>query len=58
MEGSPVSLVASGAMHDLYATALRLAGFTVISVDADEAVRKGLAEAARHLGIIGKDDAA
>ena len=51
VEGNPVSLVASGAMHDLYATALRLAGFAVISVDADEAVRKGLAEAARHLGI-------
>ena len=58
VEGNPVSLVASGAMHDLYATALRLAGFAVISVDADEAVRKGLAEAARHLGIIGKDEAA
>jgi 2-dehydro-3-deoxygalactonokinase len=56
--GSPVSLIASGAMQDLYATALRLAGFIVTSVDADEAVRTGLAAAARHLGIIGKDDVA
>ncbi len=47
-----VVLIASGAMHDLYDVALRLAGFAVTAVDADEAVRAGLAEAARHAGMI------
>jgi len=51
-DGGPVSLIASGAMRDLYAAALRLAGFAVAGVDADDAVRAGLTEAAWHLGMI------
>jgi 2-dehydro-3-deoxygalactonokinase len=46
-EGGKVVLVASGAMHDLYAAALAIAGQQVITVDADEAVRAGLISAAR-----------
>jgi 2-dehydro-3-deoxygalactonokinase len=45
-----VILVASGALGLLYRVALELAGYTVISADADEAVRAGLIEAARRLG--------
>lgn len=50
--GGPVVLVASGAMRDLYETALALATLDVTTVDADEAVRAGLIEAAQHLGLI------
>jgi 2-dehydro-3-deoxygalactonokinase len=53
VSGGPVVLIASGAMRDLYAEALRLAGFTAAIVEADEAVRGGLAEAARHMGMTG-----
>ena len=45
-----VVLVASGALGLLYATALKLAGCTVIQADAEEAVRTGLFEAAKRLG--------
>jgi 2-dehydro-3-deoxygalactonokinase len=45
-----VILVASGALGLLYRAALDLAGYTVLSADADEAVRAGLIEAARRLG--------
>ena len=45
-----VILVASGALGLLYRTALELAGCTVLSADADEAVRRGLSEAAARLG--------
>lgn len=48
----PVVLVASGAMQILYAEALALAGLDVASVDADAAVRLGLASAARHAGLV------
>lgn len=41
-----VTLVASGAMAALYGKALALAGIEFTSVDADEAVRKGLFVAA------------
>lgn len=51
VDKGPIALIASGAMHDLYAEALALAGFVVTSLDADEAVRRGLAEAARHIGM-------
>jgi 2-dehydro-3-deoxygalactonokinase len=47
-----VVLVASGAMRDLYEAALSVAGFSADVVDADEAVRKGLAQAARHYGML------
>ncbi len=45
-----VILVASGGLGLLYRAALDLAGLTVLSADADEAVRAGLFEAARRLG--------
>ncbi|QND54921.1 2-dehydro-3-deoxygalactonokinase (plasmid) [Phyllobacterium sp. 628] len=44
-----VTLVASGAMATLYTKALTLAGLSFDSVDADEAVRKGLFVAASKL---------
>ncbi len=47
-----VVLIASGAMRLIYQTALALAGIRFVVVDADEAVRAGLAEAARHFGFI------
>ena len=45
-----VILVASGGLGLLYREALDLAGCTVLSADADEAVRAGLLEAAKRLG--------
>ncbi len=51
---APVVLVASGALGALYATALDVAGLAVRIVDADEAVRAGLVEAARENGMIGE----
>ena len=45
--GSDIVLVASGPLGDLYAEALARAGYTVTKVDAEQAVRKGLLEAAR-----------
>ena len=48
----PVALVASGALGALYAAAFDLAGLAIRPVDADEAVRKGLFEAARHNGMM------
>jgi 2-dehydro-3-deoxygalactonokinase len=47
----PVVLIASGALGTLYAAALRLAGHAARRVDADEAVRVGLFEAARRNGM-------
>jgi 2-dehydro-3-deoxygalactonokinase len=47
-----VVLIASGALGALYGEALGLAGLAVRRVDADEAVRAGLIEAARHNGMI------
>ena len=46
-------LIASGALAVLYGTALGLAGLAFRTVDADEAVRAGLLEAARENGMIG-----
>jgi len=54
---APVVLVASGALGTLYAAALDLAGLAVRSVDADEAVRAGLVEAARENGMIARTGA-
>jgi len=51
---APVVLVASGALGALYAAALDVAGLAVRIVDADEAVRAGLVEAARENGMIGE----
>lgn len=48
----PVVLIASGALGALYAEALGLAGLEIRTVDADEAVRAGLVEAARENGMI------
>ncbi|RWC56536.1 2-dehydro-3-deoxygalactonokinase [Mesorhizobium sp.] len=50
----PVVLIASGALATLYQVALGLAGLEVRTVDADEAVRAGLIEAARENGMIAK----
>ncbi|TIL48652.1 MAG: 2-dehydro-3-deoxygalactonokinase, partial [Mesorhizobium sp.] len=47
-----IVLVASGALGTLYTEALGLAGLAVRAVDADEAVRAGLIEAARKNGMI------
>jgi 2-dehydro-3-deoxygalactonokinase len=55
---APVVLVASGALGTLYAEALGLAGLAVRTVDADEAVRAGLVEAARENGMITKSGVA
>ncbi|MET0221269.1 MAG: 2-dehydro-3-deoxygalactonokinase [Tardiphaga sp.] len=46
MNGGKVVLIASGGMHDLYAAAIGLAGYDIVAVDADEAVRAGLISAA------------
>lgn len=51
---APVVLVASGALGTLYGEALGLAGLAIRAVDADEAVRAGLIEAARENGMIGR----
>lgn len=45
-EAEAVALASSGPLRDLYAAALGLAGFNVIDVDADVAVRRGLFAAA------------
>lgn len=58
LHGGPIVLIASGAMHALYEAALALAGFTVESVDADDAVRAGLADIARHFGMMTVEGAA
>ncbi|MBZ9677963.1 2-dehydro-3-deoxygalactonokinase [Mesorhizobium sp. ES1-1] len=52
-----VVLIASGALATLYRTALGLAGLGVRAVDADEAVRAGLIEAARENGMIARTGA-
>ncbi|CCV10271.1 2-dehydro-3-deoxygalactonokinase [Mesorhizobium sp. STM 4661] len=49
---APIVLIASGALGTLYAEALGLAGLEIRTVDADEAVRAGLVEAARENGMI------
>lgn len=49
---APVVLIASGALGVLYGAALGFAGLEVRPVDADEAVRAGLFEAARHNGMV------
>lgn len=52
-----VVLIASGALAALYQAALGIAGLDVRSVDADEAVRAGLIEAARENGMIARSGA-
>jgi 2-dehydro-3-deoxygalactonokinase len=49
---APVVLIASGALGVLYSAALGLAGHEIRPVDADEAVRAGLFEAACHNGML------
>lgn len=53
-----VTLVASGALGVLYGAALGLAGHAIRPVDAEEAVRAGLVEAARRNGMAAGKDAA
>ncbi|TPL93952.1 2-dehydro-3-deoxygalactonokinase [Mesorhizobium sp. B2-3-12] len=53
-----VVLVASGALAGLYQAAIGLAGLGLRTVDADEAVRAGLIEAARENGMIARTGAA
>lgn len=50
-EGSavPVRLVASGRLQALYESAFTAVGLSYETIDADEAVRNGLASAARHI---------
>ncbi len=48
-EGTPIALVASGGLGALYQTALAAAGLSPSLVDADAAVRTGLAAGARAL---------
>jgi 2-dehydro-3-deoxygalactonokinase len=50
--GEPVVLIASGPLGVLYGAALGLAGHEIRPVDADEAVRAGLFEAARPNGMV------
>ncbi|RWF20332.1 MAG: 2-dehydro-3-deoxygalactonokinase, partial [Mesorhizobium sp.] len=50
---TPVVLIASGALANLYGAVLDLAGLPFRTVDADEAVRAGLIEAACENGMIG-----
>ena len=50
---APMVLIASGALAVLYGAALGFAGLAFRIVDADEAVRAGLVEAARENGMIG-----
>ncbi|UCI08083.1 2-dehydro-3-deoxygalactonokinase [Mesorhizobium sp. B1-1-8] len=50
---APVVLIVSGALAALYGAALGFAGLAFRTVDADEAVRAGLVEAARENGMIG-----
>ena len=48
-EGTPVALVVSGGLGALYRQALAAAGLSPSVIDADDAVRRGLAGAARSL---------
>jgi 2-dehydro-3-deoxygalactonokinase len=48
-EGEHVQLIGSGALTELYAAALSLAGVQTVSLDGGELVRKGLFSAARAL---------
>lgn len=47
-EAESVALASSGTLKDLYSTALGVAGFNIIDLDADVAVRRGLFAAAGH----------
>lgn len=48
-EGTPVALVVSGGLGTLYGEALAAAGLTPVVIDADTAVRNGLAAGAKAL---------
>lgn len=49
---APVVLIVSGSLGKLYTAALRIAGIPVTEIDADQAVRSGLFEAARQNGMV------
>ena len=53
-----IVLISSGALGELYGTALEIAGLAFRSVDADEAVRAGLLAAAGQNGMVGNGVAA
>lgn len=53
-----VVLIVSGSLGKLYAAALRIAGIPVTEIDADQAVRSGLFEAARQNGMFASKGAA
>jgi len=55
--GGPVTLIAAGALAELYQSAFSLAGLAFRLVDAEEAVRAGLFSAARHNGMIAAAEA-
>lgn len=57
-ENNAIVLIASGSLGALYSVALGIAGFAIEFVDADEAVRIGLVEAARENGMIASGAAA
>ncbi|HSX75104.1 MAG TPA: 2-dehydro-3-deoxygalactonokinase, partial [Shinella sp.] len=48
-EGTPVTLVVSGGLGALYKDALAAAGLSPVVIDADAAVRNGLAAGAKAL---------
>ncbi|PTM98406.1 2-dehydro-3-deoxygalactonokinase [Mycoplana dimorpha] len=50
--GTPVTLVAAGSLGSLYESAFEIAGIEPVVIDADAAVRAGLAVAARALWAI------
>jgi 2-dehydro-3-deoxygalactonokinase len=51
-EEEPVVLIATGSLRALYEAALAQAGIACVGLDAEEAVRGGLAEAARRCGFL------
>ncbi len=53
-DAGPVRLIASGRLGTLYRSALAAIGIAPETIDADDAVRGGLARAARFLGLIDK----
>lgn len=52
----PVVLVGSGLMYALYERAFEIAGIEARRVDAENAVQRGLFEAARRCGMIGHEE--
>lgn len=51
--GAPVRLIASGRLASLYRSAFAALSIDIEEIDADQAVRDGLVQAARFLGLVG-----